>query len=106
MSVTALLNEARRFGARLAANGGRLIVEAPAPLPGALVAQLRAHRDELLALVSANEAEADRESVAEWWAERAAIMEYCGGLPRKEADRQAWARALAYFGLPVSYRLH
>ena len=106
MSVTALLSEARRLGARLEANGGRLIVEAPAPLPGELVAQLRAHRDELLALVSANQTSAERENIIECWTERAAIMEYCGGLSRKGSDREAWARTLAYFGLPASYRLH
>lgn len=105
MSAAALLTEARRLGACLAANGARLLLEAPAPLPDVLVAELRAHKCELLALLRrANEV--DRDAVAEWWQERAAIMEHDGDLSREEAERQAAVRTLAYFGLPTSYRFH
>ena len=61
MSAAALLAEARRFGACLAANDGRLVVKARAPLPDALVADLRAHKGELLALLTtANEVDRNR----------------------------------------------
>lgn len=49
---------------------------------------------------------AEREDVAEWWQERAAIMEFDGGLSCDEAERQAWVRTLARFDLPTDFRMH
>jgi hypothetical protein len=46
-------------------------------LPPALVDAMRQHKPELHALV-------------EEWSERAAIAEYCGGLPRPAAETLAW----------------
>jgi hypothetical protein len=105
MKAALLLAEARRVGACFAANGGRLVVEAPAPLPDDLVAALREHKRELLALLMVA-SEPDHDRVTECWQERAAIVEYDGGLPRDEAERQAQVHALAHFGLPTSYRFH
>jgi hypothetical protein len=34
----------------------------------------------------------DADDIHEWWQERAAIMEYDGGLSRAEAEAAAWAR--------------
>jgi hypothetical protein len=105
MNAAALLTEARRLGACLAANGERLLAEAPAPLPDTLVAELRAHKHELLAMLTSMN-NVDRDAVTEWWQERAAIMEHDGGLSREEAERQAGWRTLARFGLPTSYTFH
>jgi|GEM_PF-1537851 len=56
---------------------GRLSIDAPVGvLTEGIVAELRAHRVDLLALV-------------EQWSERAAIMEYDGGLAREDAERLA-----------------
>lgn len=46
------------------------------------------------------------ESMSEWQQERAAIMEYDGGLNRDEAERQALLRTHIRLGLPPDYRLH
>lgn len=105
MNVLSLLNEARHYGATLKVNGERLRVEAPAPLPDALLSELRAHKAELLALLARNKIP-DSESIYEWYQERAAIMETDGGLSPDKANRQAWARTLTRFGLPNNYRLH
>lgn len=105
MNAVVLLAKAHRHGASFAAIDARLVVEAPAPLPDVLVAELRAHKGELLALLTPTH-KAGRDLVFDWWQERAAIMEYDGGLAREEAERQAWKRALVYFDLPVSYLAH
>lgn len=60
-------------------------MEAPAPLPDALLTKLRACKPELLALLEAFE-------------ERAAIMEFDGGLSRDEAERQTWTITATRFG--------
>jgi len=36
--------------------------------------------------------------IAEEWVERAAIMEFDGGLPRAEAESEAWALILKKYG--------
>lgn len=105
MTPASLIHEAKRYGARFTVAGGRLRVEAPAPLPGVLLAELRTHKRELLALLAANDGP-DPDSVHEWYAERAAIMEHCGGLSRDDAERAAKLRTLARFGLPDGYLVH
>ncbi len=46
------------------------------------------------------------ESAREAYEERAAIMEFDGGLSRDEAEREAWAHTLAYYRLPAGSRLY
>lgn len=96
MTPAGLIDEARRHGARFMVAGERLRVEAPAALPGALLAALRAHKRELLALLATNDAP-DPDGIAEWQAERAAIMEYDGGLAREDAEREAYRLTVAWF---------
>lgn len=105
MTPASLIHEARRYGARFIVAGEKVRVEAPAPLPGVLLAELKAHKRELLALLAANDAP-DPERVREWYAERAAIMEYDGGLSRDDAELNAMRRTLVHFGLPDGYRVH
>lgn len=105
MNAAVLLEQVRQCGARIGINGDRLRIAAPAPLPDKLLLELRAHKLELLALLAANESP-DPRSIADWYQERATIMEFDGGLSRDDADQQAWARTLLRFGLPDDYRLH
>jgi hypothetical protein len=61
---------------------GRLSIDAPVGLlTEGVVAEMREHRDDLVALV-------------EQWGERAAIREYYGGLAREDAERFALADVL------------
>jgi hypothetical protein len=76
-----VLRQARQFGAHVAANGDRLDVEAPAPLPTLLVEELRRCKPEILALLENIE-------------ERSAIIEHDGGYDRDDADRMAWERMI------------
>jgi hypothetical protein len=78
MSSLELLITLRDTGVQLTPNVATLRVVAPQrALTPALRAALREHKVELL-------------DVMEEWSERAAIMEYCGGLSRPEAERLAW----------------
>lgn len=54
----------------------------------------------------ASPAQPDAESIADWWKERAAIMEFDGGLSCDDAEQRAWLHARERFGLPETYRLH
>jgi hypothetical protein len=55
MSAATLLHTLRASGAVLGVNGGKLAIDSPAPLPDALLSDLRTHKAELLALLAANE---------------------------------------------------
>ncbi len=78
MTATALLDELRTKGVHLTVEGEHVAVDAPKGVLTDDVRQaIRQHKQELLALVEAVE-------------ERAAIAEYCGGLPRAEAEALAW----------------
>jgi hypothetical protein len=72
-----LLSEAHAAGLQVHAEGARLIVRGPKRL-AVLAQQLLNHKAPIL-------------DILELFEERAAIMEYDGGLPRAEAERQAWA---------------
>ena len=76
------------------AQGGRLFWHAPSPLAGADLAQALALKPELLALVSDDAMEAlcagaDPEDADYLRQERAAILEFEGGLCRLEAELRA-----------------
>lgn len=67
-----------------------LHVDAPkGVLTDAVRAALREHKQELLDLV-------------EEWSERAAIAEYCGGVPRADAEALAWHSLVEQEALEVS----
>ena len=53
MNVRALLDEVARHGGRLTPRGDKLHIDAPEPLPDALMDRLRAHKAELLRLLPA-----------------------------------------------------
>jgi hypothetical protein len=82
MTPLELLTTLRGLGVTLPPWVDRLRVDAPAGvLTDALRDALRTHKTALLDLIEAFE-------------ERAAIAEYCAGLPRVEAEALAWACVL------------
>ena len=83
-----MLVAVRRMGGDVRlASPGRLKVTAPTPLPDELIQQLRTVKPDLLTLVTPTTQPIDTWTDAE--EERAAIIEFDGGVPR------AWAEALA-----------
>jgi len=80
MDGVALLTEAYASGLQVRTEGERLIVRGPKRL-AALAQQLLSHKAAIL-------------EILELFEERAAIMEYDGGLPRIEAEQLAWACVL------------
>ena len=80
MDGVTLLGRARAAGIEIRAHGEQLHVRGP-KRHEALVKALFEHKEAILALL-------------ELYEERAAIMEYCAGLPREDAERQAWAIVL------------
>ena len=80
MDGVVLLTEAYAAGLQVCAEGERLTVRGPKRL-AALAQRLLSHKVAIL-------------EVLELFEERAAIMEYDGGLPRTEAERLAWACVL------------
>ena len=82
MRAEDLLHDLRGKDIQLTVQGERLTYDAPAGvMTEALLALVRQHKAALLALLTQED--------AEWHDERAAILEYEGGLSRAEADRQA-----------------
>jgi len=82
MAPSGLIEMLKAAGCRLQADGDQLRVQDPERnLTDDLRAAIRQHKEALLTLL-------------ELYEERAAIMEYCGGLPREEAERQAWEEVL------------
>ncbi|MGH7056417.1 MAG: hypothetical protein ACREFZ_00855 [Acetobacteraceae bacterium] len=94
MSAFGLLARAKAAGMTLAADADGLLWEAERDPPDALLAELAAHKGELLTLLGGRapirEQAAD---TAEALAERAAIIEHEAGIPR------AWAEGFTRLGL-------
>lgn len=82
--IAQILHECTRQNIRLSQNGGLLRVQAPkGVLTPELKNALRAHKAEILHLLEINE------SLREHTEERSAVMEFDGGVNRKEAEQQA-----------------
>jgi hypothetical protein len=77
MDGVALLTDAHAAGLQIHMDGEQLIIRGPRRLTS-LAQRLLSHKEEILRAL-------------EWWAERAAITEFDGCLPREEAERLAWA---------------
>ena len=84
MMPTTLREQFTAAGAVLVPDGDTLRIEAPQPLPPALLARLRERREEMI----------------EAYAERAAIMEHDGGLTRSDAEAEAARAALDVLDVP------
>src|SRR5262249_6425799 len=90
MDGMTLLEQARLAGLTVIVQGDKLLIRGPRRA-GPLAEQLLAHKGEVIdALAAASLTPADLP--ADWhavWDERAAIMEYDGGLPRERAEALA-----------------
>ena len=90
MSAAQALSAARAVGIHLEVDGDDLLLEASAPPPGAILEVLSQHKAEILALLRPGR---DGWSAEDWqvfFDERAGIIEFDGGLPRAEAEAQAF----------------
>ena len=100
MTPALLLSSLRASGVVLTAKGGKLAYDAPSGvLTAALLAELRAHKAELLALLAANDADPmpSPESVQEWFMERLAIICEASELIPDEAHALAVDCTLRHF---------
>lgn len=96
MSAISLITDLEARGVEIHARNGELLLDGPANvLTDDIVADLREHKAELLAALQADPVPLD-EDAREYFAERAAIMEYEGDLPTEEAEEQAAQRVFEY----------
>jgi len=89
MIAQRLIEDARAAGLSIEVEGADLIVEADCEMPPDLLASLRQHKAELIAVLVVSKPS----KVQRWrdeFEERAAIREYDGGYTRAEAERLAW----------------
>jgi hypothetical protein len=90
MSGREALRAARAVGVEFAVKGADLSLKAPAEPPAAVLDALRRHKAEIVAMLRPG---LDGWSSEDWqlfFEERAAIAEFDGGLPRAEAEAQAF----------------
>ena len=91
MSAVEALKAARAAGVELALDGDDLVLEAASAPPAAVLDALSRHKAEIVALLRPGR---DGWSAEDWqvfFDERAGIVEFDGGLPRAEAEAQAFA---------------
>ncbi len=91
-AVAEILEAVEAAGGALAVHGGKLKVTAPAPLPNALVNELRQHKPDILAALS-RKPDRGLWGAEDWRAhfhERAAIAEHDGGLCQTQAEAMAY----------------
>ncbi len=92
MNVADLLSRVQALGIRLSVQGDALAFEGRREtITPELLDQLRSCKPLLLALLE-TPTSPDIESAREWRQERAAIMEFDGGLDRVDAEREAQRR--------------
>jgi hypothetical protein len=99
-----VLERAKAAGIELTVIGDRVKLRAPGRPPVDLLEAMRQHKAELLALLTERERQTEieaAESIGEHLAERAAIMEFDGGLPREQAEVEARRISNVY-----RFRLH
>ena len=90
MSASQALRAARAAGIHLEVEGGDLLLEASAPPATAVLDALSRHKTEIVAMLRSGR---DGWSAEDWrlyFEERAAVAEFDGGLPRDQAEVQAF----------------
>ncbi len=95
MKAVDALESARAAGITLAVDGDDLVLEAASTPPAAALDGLSQHKAEIVALLRPGR---DGWSAKDWqvfFDERASIAEFDGGLPRSQADAQAFACCVA-----------
>ncbi len=93
-AVAEIIREVEAAGGNLAANGNRLEVSAPCPLPRRLVDDLRRSKADVLTFLSGGRVTWDAADWREWFEERAGVLEFDAGFPRLEAERRAYEHAI------------
>ena len=91
MSAAEALKAARAAGVHLGIDGDDLVLDASTPPPAAVLDALSRHKAEIVVLLRPA---GDGWSAEDWqvfFDERAGIVEFDGGLPRPEAEAQAFA---------------
>ncbi len=91
MTAAEALKAARAVGVELALDGDDLVLEAASAPPAAVLDALSRHKAEIVSLLRPGR---DGWSAEDWqvfFDERAGIVEFDGGLPRPEAEAQAFA---------------
>ena len=96
MNTDRIVTKVHAAGGYIEACDGKLILTAPKPLSDDLVAQIKAHKSELLFTLRQNEGSDHAEAIREFLEERAAIQEYDGGLTRQQAETEAWRNIRFY----------
>lgn len=91
-SAARILEAIRAEGGTVRAEGERLRIKAPHPLPAPLMEQARAVKLELLKILRGTAWDGD--DWQDWITERAGILEHDGELSRTEADRRAYEHAI------------
>ena len=90
MSAVEALRAARALGVELTIEGNDLLLEAASEPPPATVEALVRHKAEILKLLRLSEVVWSPEDWQLYFEERAAIAEFAGGLPRADAEAQAF----------------
>ena len=102
MNAVDLIREVQQAGGRIRAEGTRLKLAAPSPLPSILIDRLKERKAEIIKLLVGTKSAAARMPLdgwdghdwRDWIIERAAILEHDGGLSQTEADQRAFEHAL------------
>jgi hypothetical protein len=95
MSAVVALRAARDAGIQIKIGGGDLLLEATTPPPSTVIDLLSRHKAEIVMLLRPAD---DGWSAEDWqvfFDERAGIVEFDGGVPRAEAEAQAFACCVA-----------
>jgi hypothetical protein len=90
MSAIAALCSASANGIYVALEGADLILDAALPPPQDVVDALKCNKAEIVALLQTERSCWSPEDWLAFFDERAAIAEFDGSLPRKEAERMAY----------------
>jgi hypothetical protein len=102
MNASDLIREVEHAGGYIRAEGTQLKLAAPSPLPPNLIERLKEKKAEIIRLLIEDKSAVSVSSLdsfdtfdwRDWIAERAAILEYDGGLCRTEADQRSFEHAL------------
>ncbi len=90
MSAPTALKLAHEHGVRLGVDGSDLIMEAAREPPSEVMDTLRRHKEEIVALLAASKEDWSATEWESFYDERAGIAECVGGLPRAEAEANAF----------------
>jgi len=86
MTATEALKAALDAGICVAVDAGDLVLDAEAPPPESLVGSLKRHKQAIVELLSSCPNGWSGEDCLMFYEERAAILEFDGGLSRREAE--------------------